>query len=148
MIGISSILSQPFTPLEFHFDEFFFSDCERSSFLFMIIHRLKTIYLEDTSCKHCVRRINLENSGWKVIMTRNVYWSLINWKSGRTSDINMRYILLWPAIGSGRHNQSTRRILTDEMNEFLFLFFYLPFFYHYHFLKEFRWFISTLELNS
>ena len=24
MIGISSILSQPFTPLEFHFDEFFF----------------------------------------------------------------------------------------------------------------------------
>ena len=41
---------------------FFFSDCERSSLLFMIIHRLKTIYLEDTSCKHCVRRINLENS--------------------------------------------------------------------------------------
>ena len=24
MIGISSILSQPFTPLEFYFDEFFF----------------------------------------------------------------------------------------------------------------------------
>ena len=49
----------------------------------------------------------------------------------------MRYILLGPAIGSGRHNQSTRRILTDEMNEFLCFYFFI-----YHF------FIVIISLKS